>query len=118
MFWMLVRTMLALALVLALGWAVLRGMQRRGKTQAPHNLERLGSLTLTPKRQIQLVRIGRQVWALGYHEQGMTVIGTVPPEDLATPASPVNPSPGVSFPDLFNVISSWRRTRQPGADHD
>ena len=116
MAWLIIRTMLALAIVLLLAWTVLRALRRRMRSHSARDLEVIGRLMLTPKRQIDLVRIGRTIWALGYHENGMTVIGTVPPEELSPAVESPENSPG--FREFMaDVQSAWQARRQ-GSRHD
>ena len=111
MVWLMLRTMVALAIVLVLAWIVLRGMKRRMRSTTARDIELVGHLALAPKRHIHLVRIGKTIWALGYHEQGMTVIGTVPPEELNQESdAPIN---SLTFRDLMaDVQLAWQTRRQ------
>lgn len=74
------RQSLAIVFVLALLWAALWLLRKRGwaglRTKAVHGvLESRGKLTLTARHSIHLVRVGDRSLILALHPEGVTFLG-------------------------------------------
>jgi flagellar biogenesis protein FliO len=95
----LLETLLTLALVCAVAFAVLYGARRLGVGRPSGAVRLVGQLPLDGRRVIYLVQIGRRVLVVGASEAGFTRLGTVPAADLADlPSATEVPAPlGGSF---------------------
>ncbi|RVU45896.1 hypothetical protein EA187_09060 [Lujinxingia sediminis] len=101
--WLILRTLIVLAAVLALAYAALRLLARHlGQRQPaePGRIEVLERQLIEPRRSLLVVRTAGEYWLLASTEQGIHPVGKLDPapwrNNVAT--STASPSPGVEIP--------------------
>ncbi|MEK6609261.1 MAG: flagellar biosynthetic protein FliO [Myxococcota bacterium] len=91
--WDLAQTILAVGVVCAIAYLVLRfGVRRLHGGQAQGPLRVLARLPLEPRRGVYLIEARSRVFLVGSAENGLTLLAEVSePADTAAPAKPESP---------------------------
>lgn len=95
----LVETFVTLLAVCGLAFVVLYGARKLGVGRPRGPVELVGQLPLDARRQIYLVKVGKQVLIVGSSEAGFTKLGEMSAEDVA--ALPAPASSGAPFSEIF-----------------
>lgn len=83
--WLLVKTILAMAFILALAYVVIRylfPLFRMGAQSRGSNIRIIDRAGLEPRRSLFIVRIGKKLALLGTSEQGISKLMDLEEEDL------------------------------------
>jgi flagellar protein FliO/FliZ len=96
---MVVGVLAVVALAVLLGWLAKRMGVAKALGGRGRNLQVVETVTLAPKRQLALVRLGDQLLVVGLGEREVSHIATMPATAIAAPVAPVaTPAEGAAPP--------------------
>ncbi|MBO8155226.1 MAG: flagellar biosynthetic protein FliO [Bacillaceae bacterium] len=107
------KMIIALVLVLGLIYVLLKYLQKRTRIyQQVRTLENLGGISLGNNKSVQLVRIGKKVYALGVGEN-ITFLKEITDEETVSELFNENQEPNRSINQSFQSIwQKWNKSKQ------
>lgn len=97
----LIETFVTLFAVVILAFFVLYGARRLGVGTAKGPLELVGRLPIDARRAVYLVKVGKLVYVVGASESGLTKLGEIGAEGIATEIEPP-----ARFKDLLSRVTA------------
>jgi flagellar protein FliO/FliZ len=124
--WVIIRTILVLALVAAAVYGIVYFIKRSAKQTPESNpfLKILATAHLGSNRYAHIVAVGSQAWLLGSSDGGVNLIGEVDDKDvinamLLEDSRKVSEAPSNRFPDFLSMLrrlGAHPESRSSGAD--